>query len=149
MDAIVIISKNRGMLKNNKRLIFDQGIKDEILNISAFRKIIIDDFSKDLFNDLELKNKVKIEKNLLGKVSLFLNKNNVFLIENKSLKGLEDKVDNLYIFTFNKNLDADFFFDADLTKFDFIKEKKIFGYKYSTITLRKFSNAPKIKIKVA
>ena len=126
MKLIVCTDLNNGMLFNNRRQSRDRSLIEYIYNLVGENKLWITEFSKNLFEE--------------GKYNLFqisdikkINENDFIFIENYSPKILEDNLNEIILFNWNRNYPADLFFDISLDSWKLESESEIEGSSHEKI----------------
>lgn len=129
MKLIVCTDLNNGMLFNNRRQSKDKFLIEHIYNLTYENKLWITEFSKSLFEE--------------GKYSIFeisdiakINEDDFVFIENYSPKILEDNLNEIILFNWNRNYPADLFFDILLDNWNLESEIEIEGSSHERITRR-------------
>ena len=127
MKLIVCIDLNNGMLFNNRRQSKDRSLIEHIYNLVGENKLWITEFSKKLFEE-ENYNLFEIDdiKNIKEDDFIF--------IENYSPKILEDKLNEIILFNWNRNYPADLYFDIALDNWNLDSEIEIEGSSHEKIT---------------
>lgn len=127
MKLIVCVDLNNGMLFNNRRQSKDKILIEYIYNLVGEKKLWITEFSKSLFED--------------GKYNLFkfeeLNKiedDDFVFIENYSPKLLENKLNEIIMFNWNRNYPTDLYFDISLDNWNLQAETEMEGSSHEKIT---------------
>ncbi len=131
MKCIVCVSKNNGMLFNNRRQSRDITIIEDILKNIGTSKLYINEFSKGLF----------YEKSFVDKDFLDNAENNDFcFVENIDLTNYKDKIDTLIIYRWNRDYPADFFFELDLSSWKLKSKCDFSGNSHPKITKEVYKN---------
>ena len=127
MVLVVCIDKNMGMLFNNRRQSRDRVLIERLLDKIGENKLYITEFSRILFADNESKievvedfNDVKDEK--------------YCFVENIDETMLEDKVEKIIIYDWNKVYPADKTFDISLDGWKLESLEDFVGYSHDKIT---------------
>lgn len=129
MKLIVCVDSDNGMLFNNRRQSKDKILIEYIYKLIDDKKLWINIFSEDLFekgkyNLFELKDIESIE-------------NGEFIfIENISPKILEDRINEIIIFNWNRKYPADLYFDISLDNWNLESEEKIKGSSHDEIEIK-------------
>ena len=126
MKLIVCVDSNNGMLFNNRRQSKDRILIQHILDLIGENKLWITEFSKNIFKDKEY-NLFEIQD--IEKIK----KNDYVFIENHSPKILEDKVNEIILFNWNREYPADTFFDISLDNWVLESEEEIEGFSHKKI----------------
>ena len=127
MKLIVCVDLNNGMLFNNRRQSRDKLLIEHICKLVDNNQLWITEFSQKLFegkkyNLFELKDIEEIKET------------DFVFLENYSLKTLEDKLNEIILFNWNRNYPADLFFDISLDNWKLESEKEIEGFSHEKIT---------------
>ncbi|MBR4110522.1 MAG: hypothetical protein IKK43_02390 [Clostridia bacterium] len=129
MKLIVCIDENNGMLFNNRRQSRDRNLVQHIINLVEDKKLWINNYSENLF-------KYKIDYNLFEKKLNEICEEDYCFIENISPKLLEEQVDELIIFNWNRLYPADMYFDICLEAWQLKSEIEFEGFSHEKITRR-------------
>ena len=129
MIIIVCVDNDMGMLFNNRRLSKDKIVTKHIINFVSDKKIWINNFSKDLFQDYELDNLI-IDDEFINKIC----KNDYCFIENILPKEIENKADKIIIYNWNRKYPADLYFDINLDNWVLEKQTDFIGNSHDKIT---------------
>lgn len=127
MKLIACTDLNNGMLFNNRRQSKDRVLIKCIYDLIGENKLWITEFSKELFEEGKY-NLFKIEE------FLQIHENDYVFIENYSPKLLEDNLNEIILFNWNRNYPADIFFDISLDDWILQSEIEIKGYSHEKIT---------------
>ena len=129
MKLIVCTDLNNGMLFNNRRQSRDKALIEHVYNLTYENKLWITEFSKSLFEE--------------GKYNIFeisdiakINEDDFVFIENYSPKILENNLNEIILFNWNRNYPADLFFDISLDNWNLESEIEIEGSSHEKITRR-------------
>lgn len=127
MKLIVCTDLNNGILFNNRRQSRDKLLIEHIYNLVGENKLWITEFSKNLFEE--------------GKYNLFeidnienIKEDDFVFIENYSPKILEEKLNEIILFNWNRNYPADLYFDISLDSWKLESEIEIEGSSHEKIT---------------
>ena len=127
MKLIVCTDLDNGMLFNNRRQSKDKYLIEHICNLVSNEKLWITSFSEDLFED---KNYNLFENNEVKNIG----ENDYVFIENISAKDLENDVNEIILFNWNRKYPADFYFDICLDDWILESELDMEGYSHEKIT---------------
>lgn len=127
MKLVCCIDNNYGMTFNNRRQSSDKIQVSNMLELLNREKIYITDFSKDIFDDENIKiinldeiNKLKVE--------------DYFFDENILPSKLEYKSDEIILYKWNRDYPSDLKFDIDLLKWNLIESIDFSGSSHEKIT---------------
>lgn len=127
MKIIVCVDKSNGMLFNNRRQSQDSVLREKIFSIIGEKKLFLNEYTAKQF---ENKDKLNICDNFLLKAD----SDDFCFIENVSVPI--EMVNEVYLFQWNRNYPADFYFTYDLkTDFKKIKTEDFAGSSHKKITL--------------
>ena len=129
MIIIVCIDNDMGMSFNNRRLSKDKIVTKHIIDLAANKKIYINSFSKDLFEDYNLDNLI-IDDEFINKVG----KDDYCFIENVIPTEIENKADKIIIYNWNRKYPADLYFNINLDNWVLEKEIDFIGNSHDKIT---------------
>lgn len=127
LKIILCIDDNGGMLFNNRRQSKDKALIEKVCGIVGERKLWITDFSKDLFEW-----EVQIDPQMLDKAS----EGEFCFVENLSLAPYLDKIEELYLFKWNRKYPSDVQLDIMIDKeLSLISSEDFIGNSHEKITL--------------
>lgn len=131
MKLIVCVDSNNGMLFNNRRQSRDKYLVEYICNFVGESKLWITEFSESLFDG---------ERYNLFEFGEFENieENDFVFIENYSPKILQDKLNEIIIFNWNRTYPADLFLDIPLDDWMIESESEIEGFSHEKITMKRY-----------
>ena len=127
MKIIVCVDKSNGMLFNSRRQSQDSILREKIFSIIGEKKLFLNEYSA---NQFENSDKLNICDNFLIKAGI----DDFCFIENVSVPI--EMVGEVYLFKWNRNYPADFYFMYDLKMgFKKIKTEDFEGSSHKKITL--------------
>lgn len=129
MILIVCVDKNNGMLFNRRRQSRDTALIEHVIELSNNNNLWIKNFSKDIFEQYELKN-LKIDEELLEHAE----NDDYCFIEDILLSNIIDKFDKIILYNWNRKYPADLYFDIDLTEWILEGEVNFKGNSHDQIT---------------
>ncbi len=130
MKLIICVDENNGMLFNQRRQSRDRELIKHIKNLVWGKKLWISSFSEKLFEDV-------CEYSLLDNEAFSsMGKEDFCFVENVSPKSLEEQVDEIILYNWNRNYPADTYFDICLDNWQLVSENDITGSSHENITQR-------------
>lgn len=127
MKIILCIDDNGGMLFNNRRQSKDMVLLEKVKAIVGERRLWISDFSKSLFENHEL-----VDSKMLDKAS----EHDFCFVENLNLAPYIEKIDEIYLFKWNRRYPSDKKIDISLSDdFDFVRSEDFIGNSHEKITM--------------
>ena len=108
MNIIVTLSNNNGMLFNKRRQSRDGILVNRMFELIGDKKLNINGFSWQMLGNR--KENINLSEDFLKNAK----SGDFCFVENKNLKDFEDKIEKIYVFQWNRDYPADFFFDIDL-----------------------------------
>ena len=129
MIIIACVDNDMGMLFNNRRLSKDKVVTKHIIDLVSNKKIWINNFSKDLFEDYNLDNLI-IDDEFINKIG----ENDYCFIENILPTEIENKADKIIIYNWNRKYPADLHFDINLDNWVLEEETDFIGNSHDKIT---------------
>ena len=129
MILIACVDVNNGMLFNNRRQSRDKVLMEHIIELIFNKRLWINNFSKDIFENYKLDNLI-IDDDFSNKIE----KEDFCFVENISIKELEDKIEKVVLYNWNRNYPADVYFDLPLEKWICESEKEFTGNSHDKIT---------------
>ena len=109
MIAIVCIDEKNGMLFNNRRQSKDQILRQDIYKQTKGKILWMNEFSYHQFEEDGYEN-IRVEEQFYLKAK----EEEYCFIETISLLEIEDKIDRLILYRWNRTYPADFWFDLPL-----------------------------------
>ena len=130
MMVIVCLDDKNGMAFNKRRQSTDEEVIKDILK-NAGQKIWISSYSVKLFGPFDT-SRLIIEEDFLD----CSKSGDCCFVENRHLGGLEDKIEDIIIYHWNRVYPADLYFDIDLKtdKWELISTKEFRGKSHDKIT---------------
>lgn len=127
MKLIVCVDKSNGMLFNNRRQSQDRVLREKLLSLVGENRLFLNSYSAKQFEQSE---KLVICEDFL----LAAGSNDFCFVENVEIPT--DRVDEVYLFQWNRDYPADFYFTMDL-KSDYkkVKTEDFEGSSHEKITL--------------
>lgn len=127
MNIMACIDDNYGQLFNGRRQSRDIQVISKILEIADGNNLLINSFSQKLF-----KEKAKVREDFLESAA----EDDFCFVENVKVSEYIHKINKVYLFKWNRNYPADFFFDLDLnSNFNLISVEEFEGNSHELITL--------------
>lgn len=133
MILVVCVDKDYGMGFNHRRQSSDRMVTQEILNISAGKKLWITPYSASLFpeNAELIADKYYLEK---------AGENDVCFAESVDITPWIHKVSKLILFHWNRKYPADIRFPSEaIAQWELTEEKEFSGYTHDKITMEVYS----------
>lgn len=129
MVLIACIDKNNGMLFNNRRQSKDKVVTQHIIDLVSNKKLWINNFSKDIFEEYPLNNLI-IDDDFLKKIG----KEDYCFVENISPIEFKDKIDKVVLYNWNRNYPSDASFNISLDNWICESETEFSGNSHDKIT---------------
>ena len=135
MIAIVCIDEKKGMLFNKRRQSKDQILREDIYRETEGKKLWMNEFSYRQFEEDHFKDLCVDEEFILKADS-----DDYCFIENLVVSEIEDRIDRLILYKWNRTYPADFWFDLVLEESRWkLKEIKEFaGKSHEKITKEEY-----------
>ena len=140
MHIIAIVDDSYGMLFNYRRVSRDRYVNEKIIEILAGKKLWLNSFSAEAFEDSNIK--LQIDDEVLKNAG----ECEYVFIEDIQIKKFHDKVESIIIFKWNRRYPSDFKLDyipgengmVCVSKIDFA------GYSHDKITMEVWKRDEKI-----
>ena len=129
MILVACVDKNMGLLFNNRRQSRDRVLIERLLNKIGENKIYITEFSKILFSEHE--SKIEVVEDFTG-----LKSGEYCFVENVDECVLEDKVEKIIIYDWNKVYPSDKSFNISLDGWILAETEDFVGSSHDKITER-------------
>ncbi len=130
MIVIVCTEDRGGMLFNNRRVSKDRIVLQKVLKLSEGKKLWIHPFSEKLFEEESSEN-LYVDEKFLKKAE----EGEFCFVENQTLKEVEEQIEKLIVFVWNRTYPFDFKLDLELDRMDKTAEEEFAGYSHEKITL--------------
>lgn len=124
MKLIVCVDDKLGMMFNNRRQSKDRIVIEKIKSIVGNEPLYISDYSFSLFEEGTI-------------CSDFSKRDGYAFIENPDLL-INDKIEEIYMFRWNRHYPSDKKFNIDLRNYDLVDTEEFVGYSHEKITLEKY-----------
>lgn len=128
MIVITIIEDRGGMMFNHRRLSQDRVLTEKIKNLVGNHTLWIDAYSATIFPEGH------VDEDFLQKAG----EDDFCFVEDRSLIPYKDRINTLYLFSWNRRYPADLFFDLPLAEYEMISQENFPGYSHDKITLQKY-----------
>ena len=127
MKLIVCVDKSNGMLFNNRRQSQDKVLREKLLSLVGEDRLFLNAYSARQFENNE---KLTVCEDFLAMAG----EDDFCFVENAEIPA--DKVDEIYLFQWNRDYPADVYFSLDLNSdYKKIKTEDFAGYSHEKITL--------------
>ena len=127
MKLIVCLDERKGMMFNNRRQSRDRVLIDDMIKMVGDDKLYIAPYSESLFENKEIK--LKVKKNPLKAAD-----ENWCFIENLPVAEYKDEIETVVIYHWNRHYPGDFFFDLELDSYTLESSEELVGSSHEKIT---------------
>ena len=127
MKLIVCLDERKGMMFNNRRQSRDRVLIDNLIEMVGDDKLYIAPYSEGLFEDKEVK--LKVKNNPLKAAD-----ENWCFIENLPVAEYKDEIETVVIYHWNRHYPGDFFFDLELDSYSLESSEELVGSSHEKIT---------------
>ena len=127
MKLIVCLDERKGMMFNNRRQSRDRVLIDDMIKMIGDDKLYIAPYSESLFENKEIK--LKVKKNPLKAAD-----ENWCFIENLPVAEYKDEIETVVIYHWNRHYPGDFFFDLELDSYTLESSEELVGSSHEKIT---------------
>ena len=127
MKLIVCLDERKGMMFNNRRQSRDRVLIDNMIKMVGDDKLYIAPYSESLFENKEIK--LKVKKNPLKAAD-----ENWCFIENLPVAEYKDEIETVVIYHWNRHYPGDFFFDLELDSYSLESSEELVGSSHEKIT---------------
>ena len=127
MKLIVCLDERKGMMFNNRRQSRDRVLIDNMIEMIGDNKLYIAPYSESLFENKEIKLKVKTNP-------LKAADENWCFIENLPVAEYKDEIETVVIYHWNRHYPGDFFFDLELDSYSLESSEELIGSSHEKIT---------------
>ena len=127
MKLIVCLDERKGMMFNNRRQSRDRVLIDNMIEMVGDDKLYIAPYSEGLFEDKEVK--LKVKNNPLKAAD-----ENWCFIENLPVAEYKDEIETVVIYHWNRHYPGDFFFDWELDSYTLESSEELVGSSHEKIT---------------
>ena len=129
MIAIMFLDDRKGMLFHNRRLSRDRAASSRIKEICAGNKLWMNAYSGRFYGDLDGVDIVQEEAFLLR-----AGQGEFCLVETEPLAPVEDRVEEIIAFWWNRVYPADFYLDLELSAWEQVSCREFAGNSHENIT---------------
>ena len=127
MKLIVCLDERKGMMFNNRRQSRDRVLIDNMIDMIGDDKLYIAPYSESLFENKEIK--LKVKKNPIKAAD-----ENWCFIENLPVAEYKDEIETVVIYHWNRHYPGDFFFDLELDSYTLESSEELVGSSHEKIT---------------
>ena len=127
MKLIVCLDERKGMMFNNRRQSRDRVLIDNMIDMVNGDKLYIAPYSESLFEDKEVK--LKVKNNPLKAAD-----ENWCFIENLPVAEYKDEIETVVIYHWNRHYPGDLFFDLELDSYSLESSEELVGSSHEKIT---------------
>lgn len=127
MKLIVCLDERKGMMFNNRRQSRDRVLIDNMIDMIGDDKLYVAPYSESLFEDKDIK--LKVKKNPLKAAD-----DSWCFIENLPVAEYKDEIEELVIYHWNRHYPGDFFFDMELSGYSLVSSEEFAGSSHEKIT---------------
>ena len=127
MKLIVCLDERKGMMFNNRRQSRDRVLIDNMIEMIGDNKLYIAPYSESLFENKEIKLKVKTNP-------LKAADEGWCFIENLPVAEYKDEIETVVIYHWNRHYPGDFFFDLELDSYTLESSDELVGSSHEKIT---------------
>jgi hypothetical protein len=127
LKLIVCLDERKGMMFNNRRQSRDRVLIDNMIKMIGDDKLYIAPYSEGLFENKEIK--LKVKKNPLKAAD-----ENWCFIENLPVAEYKDEIETVVIYHWNRHYPGDFFFDLELDSYTLESSEELVGSSHEKIT---------------
>ena len=127
MKLIVCLDERKGMMFNNRRQSRDRVLIDDMIDMIGDDKLYIAPYSESLFENKEIK--LKVKKNPLKAAD-----ENWCFIENLPVAEYKDEIETVVIYHWNRHYPGDFFLDLELDSYTLESSEELVGSSHEKIT---------------
>ena len=135
MKVILCISKNNGMMFNNRRQSKDSVLLNKIIKTVNGETLYIQKYSEKLFSNYLLDNNIIVIENETEFTEC--KKDAYVFIEDPSMLQFVT-VDEMVVCEWNRDYPADKFLEIDLLEFELFDSETIVGSSHDEITIKKY-----------
>lgn len=129
MIVIVCLDENNGMMFHGKRQSRDKALTERIRQISKGKRIWMNNYSYQLYGDLESTETVA-DKDFLAKAGT----GEICLVETERLVPVLDRIEGVFVFRWNRKYPADFRLDLKFAEWERMETRKFPGVSHEKIT---------------
>ena len=127
MKLIVCLDERKGMMFNNRRQSRDRVLIDNLIDMVNGDKLYIAPYSEGLFENKEVK--LKVKNNPLKAAD-----ENWCFIENLPVAEYKDEIETVVIYHWNRHYPGDLFFDLELSGYSLEASEEFVGSSHEKIT---------------
>lgn len=128
MTLIACVDLNNGILFNHRRLSKDRKLICHILDLIGEKRLWINNYTKEIF-DVEKKFNIVVDEEYITKIEA----GDACFVENSVPKILEDKIDKIILYNWNRRYPADEHLNIDFNNWMLESEEEIKGSSHEKI----------------
>lgn len=137
MIVIVCLDETGGMLFHHRRQSRDRAVTGKIQKLGKEKKLWMNSYSYSLYKGLE-NVEISVSEDFLSRVG----EGELCLVETEQLKQVEEKIEELIVFRWDKKYPADFHLDLDLSKWKRTGIEEFCGTSHEKIRLECYKGEP-------
>ncbi len=128
MIVIICIDDNGGMMFNRRRQSRDRLLRQRVLDMEDFSRLLMNEFSSEQFE--EKSSIITVSESFLEDAG----ENDCCFVEDRSLKPFEDRIEKLIVYRWNRVYPSDFRLDLNLEAWTLIQSADFEGSSHEKIT---------------
>lgn len=129
MNVMICLDDSKGMLFNKRRQTRDKRIHQRLEELCAGRSLWMNSYSAGLYGSLNNVN-VLVDEEFLIKAR----KGDFCFVESDHLKPVENNIEGLILFWWNRKYPGDFYLDLNLAKWQKLSSEDFVGASHEKIT---------------
>ena len=133
MILIVCVDDHNGMMFNHSRQSQDRILRGDILELTEGKILWMDAYSKKQFVE-EGMTQIRVEEDFLQKAG----EGEFCFAEDADLSGEEERIQEIYLYRWNRDYPADVYFPVDLSGWNCVETKEFAGSSHEKITRERY-----------
>ena len=133
MILIVCVDDHNGMMFNHRRQSQDRILRGDILELAEGKILWMDAYSKKQFVE-EGMTQIRVEEDFLQKAC----EDEFCFAEDADLSGEEERIQEIYLYRWNRDYPADVYFSVDLSGWNCVETKEFAGSSHEKITRERY-----------
>lgn len=125
MKLIAVIEDRGGLMFNHRRVSKDRILVSRVEALTEGHRLWIHSYSADLFPN------ATVDENFLCNAE----EDDFCFVEDCSVRKYENRVQEVFLFHWNRRYPADVFFDLPMDRFSLVHTEEFIGYSHEKITL--------------
>ena len=134
MILIVCVDDHNGMMFNHRRQSQDRVLRADILELTDGKKLWMNAYSRKQFAESDAE-KIRVDETFLDAAE----DGEFCFVENADVSGCVERIDEIYLYRWNRDYPADVYFPVDLSMWKCVETKEFAGSSHEKITRERYT----------